>query len=1003
MKRIILKKTRIGWVAASLLLVSIGMTQVETNHVNAKQEFPIETQLLQEGYAKFANKDKFLKDKKVQDYIETTMKKPEPSMFNTVEMIRAEMKVQKDLPVYVIQPGDTLGNIATAAEMNLEEIMSNNGIEDETLIQVGDILMLEKEITDMNVTLKAITSNEVSPSSNNNDIVSEVVEIESSSHVEGDEKTDKTEDNTKNSDEITVLIPTPVEEITEIPVSENTVESVVETTKEEVTQAPKPVEKETTQEATSPAKEQIYKLNFLNNGKAEYRAFDAKSAEAYFRKLMEMNGLTDLVWSYDAATLTFTASEKIVVEETTQVPEKEEKPIAEETSKEVVDPAPIKEQIFKLNFLNNGKTEYKALDAKSAEAYFRKLMEMNGLTDLVWSYDAATLTFTAIEKPVVEETAQVPEKEGKPVVEETTNEAVKPTPTPIETTTEVVNPKPIDEVVPEDEVVEETSVTIVDEPVKPEPKPVFKPFDLELIRTCFHTLLNDYRVANGVSPIQVGIQVLQDAANQRAQEMEDYGNIRYVDENGTEMPHYRPDGTFWMTVLPDDLKDEGMSEIIGGTSNSYYEDGRNTSGVTQTDGTPIDEKEVAEGLFNLWKNSPGHNAIMISNALKTYALGLGAKETTPEQVKHIPAYQGFHMYHFTGAVIASNRTPAAETEVTTTLVEETTEESSSEAILETTIVTEPEETTSVPVIETTIEETTQVSDTISNEDMIFRDNYQIGDVLPNGSKVTYVGNNDFKSISQLKELSEIEKYELAKNSDDLYFYAETDSNGGFITHAGNFSSNFKDEFNKGNLIDFNVFNQEFMKLLNQERQSKSLKEVTFDPNLKAGTQLRSQELFQSLEHIRPDGSAIETAFKDEVRSEYDIRLENIAGKDYSSDPKKYISGKFLAEEWFNIWKNSPGHYRTMMVPDYDVFYVGAQMEDVDSPEGKIRGVFISANKLTGESNVESQPTINDVNNVANSEIESQPTLTQAETEADLTTSSIEDFGLETNVTFTEFN
>ena len=581
--------------------------------------------------------------------------------------VAQEMKsdIQKaidDKKPYIVKKGDTLSSIVKAAneifdkdhQVTIKQVAEWSKIDNVDLIHVDDEIFL-------------FAKDEAKAETRKQDNVKPVA----SKPVASKPVTSKP----IASKPIDVSKEKPVEVTKEQPVVE-------ETTKEAV--KPAPVVEETTKEAVKPAPvaDGTYKVQ-----KGDYLYKIAQKFGVTVEQLKEWNKLTsNLIFTGDQLVVKAPKKDAVkpapkpVVEETTKESTKPT-PVVEETTKEVVKPTPkpvveetTKEQVYgegetyTLLYLDNGKTQYKAKDAKSAEEYFKVLMQMNGIDTANWSweYDAQTRTFKAKEAV-------------KPVVEETTKEVVKPDPKPVveETTTEVVKPKPIDEVVPGDEVVEETPEPGVDEPVTP--KPVFKPFNLDLIRSHFHTLLNDHRIANGVSPIQVGIQLLQDAANQRAQEMADYGDINYVSPDGTELPHHRPDGTYFLTVLPEEIKQDGIGEIIAVTSTSGFEDGRNQDRVMETDGTFINEQDVAQKLFNRWKNSPAHNSAMIDENNKTYAFGIGFKEVelipedAPDYVKQ--EFAGHHAYRVVGVGLTSRNTPAAEESTAQPVVPEVTAES----------------------------------------------------------------------------------------------------------------------------------------------------------------------------------------------------------------------------------------------------------------------------------------------------------------------------------------
>ena len=99
-------------------------------------------------------------------------------------------------------------------------------------------------------------------------------------------------------------------------------------------------------------------------------------------------------------------------------------------------------------------------------------------------------------------------------------------------------------------------------------------------------------------------ETLQPLTEVRAQEMADYGHIRYQGK-----PHTRPDGTPWLTVLdqlPTDYKSSGFGENMlaySVLSNPYQ---------------LVSEQWIAKRLFEQWKSSPPHyEAMMDPNYTRT--------------------------------------------------------------------------------------------------------------------------------------------------------------------------------------------------------------------------------------------------------------------------------------------------------------------------------------------------------------------------------------------------
>lgn len=121
----------------------------------------------------------------------------------------------------------------------------------------------------------------------------------------------------------------------------------------------------------------------------------------------------------------------------------------------------------------------------------------------------------------------------------------------------------------------------------------------------FATLLNRERASKGLAPATIADvdSPLAKVATVRANEMADYGSLRY--KGVKEGKHKRPDGSSWMTAYTqDELKQYGrMGENAAESSGNHW----NIISITN-------EKYLADKFFTNWKNSPGHYKIMIMDA-----------------------------------------------------------------------------------------------------------------------------------------------------------------------------------------------------------------------------------------------------------------------------------------------------------------------------------------------------------------------------------------------------
>ena len=129
--------------------------------------------------------------------------------------------------------------------------------------------------------------------------------------------------------------------------------------------------------------------------------------------------------------------------------------------------------------------------------------------------------------------------------------------------------------------------------------------DVNKLNEEFATLLNRERAAKGLAPATIADvdSPLAKVATVRANEMADYGSLRY--KGVKEGKHKRPDGSSWMTAYTqDELKQYGrMGENAAESSGNHW----NIISITN-------EKYLADKFFTNWKNSPGHYKIMMMDA-----------------------------------------------------------------------------------------------------------------------------------------------------------------------------------------------------------------------------------------------------------------------------------------------------------------------------------------------------------------------------------------------------
>ena len=145
--------------------------------------------------------------------------------------------------------------------------------------------------------------------------------------------------------------------------------------------------------------------------------------------------------------------------------------------------------------------------------------------------------------------------------------------------------------------------------------------NLDKLNSEFITLLNAARAAEGLSAVTYAGQGsdVQNAATARANEMADHGSLRY--QGTADGAHKRPDGSNWTTIYTAEQTARqgwrGENSLQLGSALSAY--------------SAIDERRIANSLFNEWMNSAGHKAIMMKNLDNLQvAVGIGLNDKAIE-------------------------------------------------------------------------------------------------------------------------------------------------------------------------------------------------------------------------------------------------------------------------------------------------------------------------------------------------------------------------------------
>ena len=126
---------------------------------------------------------------------------------------------------------------------------------------------------------------------------------------------------------------------------------------------------------------------------------------------------------------------------------------------------------------------------------------------------------------------------------------------------------------------------------------------------------------------------------------------------------------------------------------------------------------------------------------------------------------------------------------------------------------------------------------------------------------------------------------------------------------------------------------EMLILVNDLRTSLGLNELQRHPKLDMIARVRAYELTTYYSHNRPDGTICHTVcqeFNFGNGMGENIAATSIAGNTYiSTDGKYHFDAKATAMSFFEMWKNSSGHYANMIDPTHEYFAC-----DIDIASGK---------------------------------------------------------------------
>ncbi|MBD3949423.1 LysM peptidoglycan-binding domain-containing protein [Tuanshanicoccus lijuaniae] len=212
---------------------------------------------------------------------------------------------------------------------------------------------------------------------------------------------------------------------------------------------------------------------------------------------------------------------------------------------------------------------------------------------------------------------------------------------------------------------------------------------------------------------------------------------------------------------------------------------------------------------------------------------------------------------------------------------------------------------------------------------------QVGDIIPSqDGLVRVINTNKTKpfDLNQMQKESEDTRYRKAKSSERNLTTVEPVNNPGSLVNIPTpLPKEFIDDFNQNKILDLNLLNQHFVNFVNQLRASNNIKPLQYNEDVQYFATKRAQEmqpfhspLVNGQAHKRPDGRNWATVFE-EKPSDWGAAAENSASITLNGNYYKSLSEKYIAENLFNQWSNSPGHRQNLLDPTLEYTAVGINM------------------------------------------------------------------------------
>lgn len=118
-----------------------------------------------------------------------------------------------------------------------------------------------------------------------------------------------------------------------------------------------------------------------------------------------------------------------------------------------------------------------------------------------------------------------------------------------------------------------------------------------------------------------------------------------------------------------------------------------------------------------------------------------------------------------------------------------------------------------------------------------------------------------------------------------------------------------------------IIESEIHRLVNEEREAQGVTSLAINPQLVKASRKRSEEIVTDFSHERQGISSFSIFKEPEYEYIYQAVGENIVMATYQGSPKE------MGAYFFKLWKESPGHYKNMISPNFNEVGTGIYKQD----------------------------------------------------------------------------